>query len=73
MYVVASESCAISAVGAEFIRDVEPGEILIFSRDGIVSRWEHCHTKKKTLCIFEYIYLNQITHPVRDLVQYNNS
>ena len=59
MYVVASESCAISAVGAEFIRDVEPGEILIFSRDGIVSRWEHCHTKKKTLCIFEYIYFSR--------------
>ncbi len=59
MYVVASESCAISAVGAEFIRDVEPGEILIFSRDGIVSRGEHCHTKKKTLCIFEYIYFSR--------------
>jgi len=59
MYVVASESCAISAVGAEFIRDVEPGEILIFSRDGIFSRWEHCHTKKKTLCIFEYIYFSR--------------
>ena len=59
MYVVASESCAISAVGAEFIRDVEPGEILIFSRDGIVSRREHCHTKKKTLCVFEYIYFSR--------------
>ena len=59
MYVVASESSAISAVGAEFIRDVEPGEILIFSRDGIVSRGEHCHTKKKTLCIFEYIYFSR--------------
>ena len=59
MYVVASESCAISAVGAEFIRDVEPGEILVFSRDGIVSRGEHCHTKKKTLCIFEYIYFSR--------------
>ena len=59
MYVVASESSAISAVGAEFIRDVEPGEILIFSRDGIVSRGEHCHTKKKTLCIFEYNYFSR--------------
>ena len=59
MYVVASESCAISAVGAEFIRDVEPGEILIFSRDGIVSRREHCNTKKKTLCVFEYIYFSR--------------
>ena len=33
-----SESCALAAVGAEFVRDLEPGEILVFSRDGIVSR-----------------------------------
>lgn len=56
IYVVASESCALTAVGAEFIRDVEPGEILIFSKDGITSRREHCNTKKKALCVFEYIY-----------------
>lgn len=56
MYVVASESCALKAVGAEFVRDVEPGEILIFSRDGVMSRKEHCGKKKKCSCIFEYIY-----------------
>ena len=56
IYIVASESCAIRAVGGEFIRDVEPGEILIFSKDGIVSRREHCGEQKKSLCIFEYIY-----------------
>ena len=56
MYVVASESCALTAVGAEFIRDVEPGEILVFSKDGIVSRREHCKKKNKKLCVFEYIY-----------------
>lgn len=56
MYVVASESCAIKAVGAEFVRDVEPGEMLIFSKDGIVSRREHCNKKEKQLCVFEYIY-----------------
>ena len=38
MYVIASESCAIRAVGGEVIRDVEPGEILVFSEDGITSR-----------------------------------
>lgn len=56
MYVVASESCAIKAVGGEVIRDVEPGEILVFTKNGVVSRKEHCAKKDKKLCIFEYIY-----------------
>ncbi len=55
-YVVASESCAIKAVGGEVIRDVEPGEILVFTKNGIISRKEHCQKKDKKLCIFEYIY-----------------
>ncbi len=55
-YIVASESCAITAVGGEVIRDVEPGEILVFTEDGVTSRREHCNTAKKKLCIFEYIY-----------------
>lgn len=56
MYVAASESCALKAIGADFIRDIEPGEILVFGPDGIVSRKEHCGKKEKKLCIFEYIY-----------------
>ncbi|MBR3382569.1 MAG: amidophosphoribosyltransferase [Clostridia bacterium] len=55
-YVVASESCAIKAVGGEVIRDVEPGEMLVFSDKGVVSRREHCDKKDKKLCVFEYIY-----------------
>lgn len=55
-YIVASESCALHAVGAEFIRDLEPGEILVFSQDGVQSRREHCGKEKKKICIFEYIY-----------------
>lgn len=55
-YVVASETCALQAVGAEFVRDVEPGEIIVFSADGVVSRREHCGKKPKKLCVFEYIY-----------------
>lgn len=56
MYVAASESCALKAIGADLIRDIEPGEILVFGPDGIVSRKEHCGKKEKKLCIFEYIY-----------------
>ena len=55
-YVIASENCALSAVGAEFIRDLLPGEILVFSKDGISSITTHCNTKEKKICIFEYIY-----------------
>ena len=55
-YVAASESCALAAAGAEFIRDLEPGEILVFQRDGIISRQEHCGKSCRTPCIFEYIY-----------------
>lgn len=56
MYAVASESCALKAIGAEFERDLEPGEILVFSQNGVVSRREHCGSKPKKLCVFEYIY-----------------
>ena len=55
-YVIASESCALTAVGAEFVRDVLPGEILVFSENGVESRKEHCDKQKRKTCIFEYIY-----------------
>ena len=55
-YVAASESCALSAVGAEFIRDVLPGEILVFTENGVESRREHCEKQRRRTCIFEYIY-----------------
>ena len=55
-YVIASESCALNAVGAELVRDVEPGEIIVFSKDGIKTLNGHCKTCKRSLCVFEYIY-----------------
>ena len=58
-YVVASESCALNAVGAEFIRDIYPGEVLIFSRSGICSRTAACGTENVRHCIFEYIYFSR--------------
>ena len=54
-YVMSSESCALDAVGAEFVRDVEPGEVVVIDEDGIKSiKYSEntlCHT-----CAFEYIY-----------------
>ena len=55
-YVVASESCALNSVGAKFIRDLEPGEILVFDENGVTSDKSHCGMKDKHVCIFEYIY-----------------
>lgn len=60
-YVVASETCALDAVGARWLRDVEPGEIIVLERssDGAIelrSNTEHCGTKPHSMCVFEYIY-----------------
>lgn len=55
-FIAASESCALTAVGATFIRDLEPGEILIFQSGGVTSRREHCGTCLPAPCCFEYIY-----------------
>lgn len=54
-YILASETCALDAVGAEFIRDVQPGEIVTISKKGMESDTSLCgNTAAK--CIFEYIY-----------------
>ena len=58
-YIVASESCALHAVGAEFIRDVRPGEVLVFDRDRVFSLESHCGKARHTPCIFEYIYFSR--------------
>ena len=55
-YAVASESCALTAIGAEFERDIEPGEMLVFSADGIRSERSKCGSREKKICVFEYIY-----------------
>lgn len=54
-YILASESAAIKAVGGEVIRDIEPGEIISITKDGIESDLSLCQ-KKRAHCIFEYIY-----------------
>jgi len=55
-YVIASESCAIDSIGATFVRDVEPGEIVIVDEDGLRSITTHCG-KETSLCVFEYVYI----------------
>ena len=53
-YIITSESCAIDAVNGHFIRDVEPGEIVVITKDGLRSI-KYAEDKKST-CIFEYVY-----------------
>ncbi len=54
-YVLTSESCALDAVGAEFVRDVNPGELVLIDENGITSIQTEAPEQKK-LCIFEFIY-----------------
>ncbi len=53
-WVLASESCALDHIGASFIREIEPGEIVSISANGIESYREE--VGRRALCIFEYIY-----------------
>ena len=55
-YVLASETCALDLIHASFIRDVEPGEIVIINKDGIQSIQAFPEQRKRSLCIFEYVY-----------------
>lgn len=54
--VAASESCALDAVGAAFLRDVEPGEVVMVDENGLHSDRSHCGGSRRSLCVFEYIY-----------------
>ncbi len=55
-YVIADETCALDSVGATFVRELEPGEIVVFSSEGVRSITDHCKSKPESLCVFEYVY-----------------
>ena len=59
-YIIASESCAITSVGAEFIRDVKPGEIVTITKDGSLHSQFISETPCQAHCIFEYIYFARL-------------
>ena len=54
-YALASESAALDTIGAEFIRDVEPGEVVMIDERGITSLHDH-YPSRRALCIFEFVY-----------------
>ena len=56
-YIITSETCALETLGAEYIRDIEPGEVVTITKDGIESDTSMCLPKEQQArCIFEYIY-----------------
>lgn len=55
-YVLSSETCALDLIEAEFVRDVEPGEIVIIDDDGLRSIQAFPEQEKRSFCIFEYVY-----------------
>jgi len=56
--VVASETCALDLVGAEYLREIEPGEVLVISAEGSKSYYPF-GSQRATRCVFEYIYFSR--------------
>ena len=65
-WVVASESCALTAIEAEFVRDIRPGEIVTISEDGIKSNLNMCQAEHAH-CVFEYIYFARLDSKLDDV------
>nr|MDQ3841178.1 amidophosphoribosyltransferase [Actinomycetota bacterium] len=53
-YVVSSETCGLDIIGAKFLRDVEPGEVVVIDDEGLKSYW--AEEARRALCVFEYVY-----------------
>ncbi len=72
-YVVASESCALATIGASYVRDVEPGEIVRLDAGGVTAFMGRPPTRSRAMCVFEYVYFarpdslldNQFIHDAR--------
>lgn len=70
-YILASESCALDTIGAEFVRDVMPGEIVAITKDGIESDTSMCR-EVQGRCIFEYIYFARPDSHIDGVGVYNS-
>ncbi|ALC88500.1 amidophosphoribosyltransferase [Bacillus sp. FJAT-18017] len=57
-YVIASETCAFDAVGADFIRDILPGELLVINKDGLHTEF-FAESREEAICSMEYIYFSR--------------
>ncbi len=65
-YVLSSETCAFDLIHAEFIREIEPGEVVIIDEKGIRSEWPF-RRARKSFCIFEYVYFARPDSTIDDM------
>ncbi len=71
-WIIASETCALDHLGAEFVREVEPGEVIVIDSEGLHAA-QGAEKKRDALCVFEYIYFarpdsvirGKLLHPMR--------
>ena len=69
-YIITSESCALTSIGAEYVRDVKPGEIVSVTEDGIFSDTTMCQSQQAH-CIFEYIYFARLDSKIDGISVYD--
>jgi len=65
-WVLSSETCAFDLIQAEYVRDVEPGEVVIIDENGLRSEWPF-RPEKKSFCIFEYVYFARPDSTIDDV------
>lgn len=70
-YIIASESCALASCGAQFVRDIQPGEIVTITRDGIASNLQLAGPQRAH-CIFEYIYFARLDSDIDGVSVYES-
>lgn len=71
-YIITSESCAITSLGAEIIRDVEPGEIVTIDKDGNIHSSFIRQEATQAHCIFEYIYFARLDSRIDNISVYES-
>lgn len=71
-YVIASETCGFDIIGAEYVREVQPGEVVVINADGFSSVFMDEAKKPKRFCIFEYVYFSRPDSIVEGLSVYES-
>lgn len=65
-YILSSETCAFDLIHAEFIREIEPGEVVIIDENGVRSQWPF-EEQKRAFCMFEYVYFARPDSTISDI------